>query len=293
MKPALRSITSNPQASFTVRKDVGANVYSMWHHHPEVELLIIRGGRGVQTIGDRTDNLNESCHMTLIGPYLPHTMSYDSRPGEQIVEAIVVHFKQALFTHELLSLPEMQPLQKLFSDIVYGLNITGSTLSELEPRMFQLYAADYFDRFFILLDILRLIARRRQDRTPIAGKGFIGHFSPQDNKRLDKIYQYTFEHYNKSINLTDLAEQVGFSSAAFCRYFKQQTGKTYVQFLTEVRIGHACRLLMEQELDVIQVCYACGYRHASNFYRHFIHIKGVTPLQYRRAYQRMEGKDEH
>ncbi|MDR0667422.1 MAG: AraC family transcriptional regulator [Prevotellaceae bacterium] len=287
MKPTLRSITSNPQASFSVRKDVGANVYSNWHHHSDIELLVIRGGRGVQTIGDRTDNLNESSHMTLIGPFLPHTMSYDSRPGEKIVEAIVVHFKQALFGSEWLNLPEMKPLQKLFSNIAYGLNIKGRTLAELEPRMFELYAADYFDRFFILLDILRVIARRKQDCEPIAGKGFVGHFSPQDNKRLDKIYQYTFAHYGESVNLAALAALTGFSREAFCRYFKQQTGKTYIEFLTEVRIGHACRLLMQQEMDVMEISYACGYNYASNFYRQFKQIKGVTPLQYRRAYQNM------
>jgi AraC-like DNA-binding protein len=287
MKPALRSITVNPQASFNVRKDVGANVYSLWHHHPEAELLIIRGGRGFQTIGDRTDSLNENSHMSLIGPYLPHIMNYDSKPDEQVVEAIVVHFKPEIFSKEFLELPEIHPLQELFNKMAYGLHITGHTLTELEPIMFQLYEADYFDRLFLLLDILHLIARRKKDCEQIAGAGFVGNYSPEKNKRLDKVYQYTFDNFKHDVNLDDLTALVGLSKEAFCRYFKQQTGKTYIEFLTEVRIGNACKMLMQNELDVMEISYACGYNYASNFYRQFKGIKGVTPLQYRKSYLNM------
>jgi len=286
MKPALRSITANPQSSFSVRKDVGANVYSMWHQHPDIELLIIRGGRGFQTIGDKTDSLNEQSHMTLIGPFLPHTLSYDSKPGKKEVEAIVVHFKEDLFRKALMESPEMHPLRELFTAMAYGLNITGGSLKELEPLMFQLYNANYFDRFFLLMRILHILAKRR-DYDPIAGAGFVGNYSPDNNKRLDKVYQYTFDNYRHDVNLQDVAELVGLSKEAFCRYFKQQTGKTYVEFLTEVRIGNACKMLMLNQLDVMEISYACGYNYASNFYRQFRGIKGVTPLQYRKSYLNM------
>ncbi len=287
MKPALRSITTNPQSSFSVRKDVGPNVYSQWHHHPEYELLIIRGGHGFQTIGDKTEGLDGSSRMTLIGPYLPHTMLYDSKPEEKEVEAIVVHFKEELFSRDFLKLPEMMPMRDLFSAMAHGLSITDKTREILEPLMFKLHESDYYDRFFILLKILYIIGQNKNDYKTIASPGFVENYSAENNKRIDKVYQYTFDNFKNDVKLMEVSRLVGLSKEAFCRYFKQQTGKTYVEFLTEVRIGNACKMLMQNELDVLEVSYACGYNYASNFYRQFKTIKGITPLQYRKSYLNM------
>jgi len=282
MKPVLRRFTANPQYSFHVRKDTGANVYSMWHHHPEVELVVIRGGKGVHTIGDKTDMLNEESHLMLMGPYLPHTMSYDSRPGEKPVEAVVVHFSENLFGREFMNMPEAELLRTLLAQSAYGLELKGTAARTLEKRMFELFDADLQDRMFILLDVLHKFAHAKYDT--VASRGFVGGYSQKENKRIDRIYQFTFDHFHRDINLDEVADHISLSKEAFCRYFKQKTGKTYVQFLTEVRIGNACKLLMQNDMTVLEVCYACGYNYPSNFYRQFKTVKGVTPLEYQKSY---------
>ena len=282
MKPVLRRFTTNPQYSFHVRKDVGANVYSMWHHHPELELLVIRGGKGMHTIGDKTDMLNGKLHLMLIGPYLPHTMLYDSMSGAKPVEAIVVHFNENLFGRNFMELPEAQLLSELIAKSAYGIELTDNAASALAQRMFDLFEADIQDRLFVLIDILHRLAR--SNYTLVASQGFVGGYSQKENKRIDKIYQFTFDNFHRDITLEETASSVHLSKEAFCRYFKQKTGKTYVKFLTEVRIGNACKLLMQNDMTVLEVCYACGYNYPSNFYRHFKAVKKVTPLEYQKSY---------
>ena len=284
MKPALRRVTRNPEYSFNVRKDIGPNtLYNLWHHHPEIELFLIRGGKGIQIVGDSTSNITEGCHMIITGPYLPHALSYERADEQKEVEAIVVHFFPDVLGAAFMDLPEMAPVKELFSLTTYGLSVKGETLAFLEKEMFTLYEADYSERLFILLKILHRIARDKEYDL-IASKGFTNSFSISDNSRINKIYNFTFKNFQKDISITDVADQLNLSKESFCRYFKQKTGKTYVQFLMEVRIGYACKLLMENELNVAEVCYACGYNNASNFHHQFKEFKGKTPIQYQKDY---------
>lgn len=285
MKPALRRITLNPEYSFNVRKDIGKQVYSMWHHHPEIEFFLIRGGKGLQIVGDKTSNINESCHMILIGPYLPHTIVYNNTPSEREVEAIVVHFNPDVFGNTFWNTPEMREIKALLSLTANGLEIYGKTLESMENQMFALYDADYPTRLIRFLEILHTIARGKE-YSVIASKGFAGDFSSRDNTRINKIYEFTFANFHRDITIEEASSELNLSKESFCRYFKLKTGKTYVQFLMEVRIGHACKLLMENEKNVAEVCFSCGYNNASNFHHQFKALKGKTPLQYQKDYMK-------
>ncbi|MPL87846.1 HTH-type transcriptional activator RhaS [bioreactor metagenome] len=284
MKPALRRVTRNPEFSFNVRKDTGPNSqYNLWHHHPEIEFLLIRGGKGIEIVGDNTRDITEGCHMIITGPYLPHAISYERADAGKEVEAIVVHFSPEVLGNTFLALPEMSPIKELFSLTTYGLSVKGNTLASMEQEMYALFEADYADRLLILLRILQRIAREKEYDL-IASKGFTNNFSFNDNSRINKIYNFTFNNFQRDISISDVADQLNLSKESFCRYFKQKTGKTYVQFLMEVRIGYACKLLMENEMNVAEVCYACGYNNASNFHHQFKEFKGKTPLQYQKDY---------
>lgn len=283
MKPALRRITINPEYSFSVRKDTGAQVYSMWHHHPEIELFLIRGGKGLQIVGDKTSTITESCHMIITGSYLPHTLVYNNGSSGREVEAIVVHFNPQMFGQVFLDMPEMNQIKELLEKTTFGLEIKGATLERMEKMMFELHEADYATRLILLLRLLHTIAREKEYDV-IASTGFAGDFSKRDNSRINKIYQFTFDNFQRGITIDEIASQLHLSKESFCRYFKLKTGKTYIEFLMEVRIGHACKLLMENEMNVAEVCFACGYNNASNFHHQFKAIKGKTPFQYQRDY---------
>ena len=283
MKPLLRRITLNPECSFNVRKDTGEQVYSMWHHHPEIELFLIRGGKGIQIIGDNTTNINESCHAIMVGSFLPHTIVYNNEYSDKEVEAFVIHFDPNMFGKTFLEMPELQLIQNLLKETSYGLLIQGDSLAYMEKQMEAMYLADYPMRLFLLLQLLQKIAIDKNYEV-IASAGFAGNFSSRDNTRINNIYQFTFDNFSRDISIDEVASQLKLSRESFCRYFKLKTGKTYIQFLMEVRIGYACKLLMENEKNVTEICYACGYNNASNFHHQFKMIKGKTPLQYQKEY---------
>lgn len=285
MKPALRRVTPHTCCSFNVRKDKGANIYSysMWHYHPEIELLFIRQGKGLQIIGDKTGKICNTKHFVLIGSHLPHTIAYENNSSKTEAEAIVVHFNEDFLGSDFMGLPEMECIRELFKFSQRGLSITGETVDIAENLMFKMADSPPSERLLLLLQILHEIAIRREFK-PIASEGFAYNYSDLDNSRINRIYRFTFENFKRNINITDAADLLKLSKESFCRYFKQKTGKTYFQFLTEVKIGHACKLLMENELNVTEICIACGYKNASNFHHQFKEIVKKTPLQYQKEY---------
>ncbi|MDD6209992.1 MAG: AraC family transcriptional regulator [Bacteroidales bacterium] len=285
MKPALRRVTPHTSCSFNIRKDKGANIYmySMWHYHPEVELLFISGGKGIQIVGDKTDNISEPQHLIMLGSHLPHTIAYDNISEQNEAEAIVIHFNEDFLGKDFLNLPEMENICELFRIARVGLSIKGETLTEIGTIMAQMLDASPVKRLFSLLQILQIIAEQKE-YSFIASEGFACDYSGIDNSRISKIYRFTFENFSSDISVTKAADQLRLSKESFCRYFKQKTGKTYFQFLTEVRIGHACKLLMENEMNVTEICAACGYKNASNFHHQFKEIVKKTPLQYQKEY---------
>ncbi|HRP37610.1 MAG TPA: AraC family transcriptional regulator, partial [Candidatus Dojkabacteria bacterium] len=104
-----------------------------------------------------------------------------------------------------------------------------------------------------------------------------------DINRSNLVYNYTLINFDKEISLREIASVCNLTPTYFCRYFKQMTNRTYNDFLTEVRIGHACRLLLENKLTTEFIGYECGFNNASNFFRQFRKLKGVTPLAYKNS----------
>lgn len=283
MKPVLRSFSFHPERSFLVRKDTGAPTYSMWHQHPEIELFLIRGGQGGMMIGDHEIPIDGSCQMLILGSNLPHTMSYGNRPGEKDVEAIVVHLSPVVFG-AFYELPEMEPIRNMLKTAERGIYVKGDTLSRMEQEMFALVNDDPTSSMIRLLNILHTLSTS-QDVDYVASQGYTSmHSRKTDSSRMDKIYTFVLENYHRDISVQEVADIIHFAKGSFCRYFKQRTGKTFMDFLIEVRIGNACKLLMENEMNVNEIAYACGYNNISNFFHQFKALKGCSPSRYQKNY---------
>lgn len=283
MKPILRRVTINPQCSFSVRRDAGAALVNNWHYHPEIELLLISQSGGTQIIGDKTATLYTPHHLVLIGPYLPHTFIHDEKYITPEVAhkttATVAHFFEDSFGKGFMELPEMTAIKELLSISKYGLQIVGKTLKKVVPMMQKLPEASFTERMLLMMQILHHIADE-QEYEVITSKGFAGTYSTNDDERINKIYQYTFNNFHRVIKIEEVAAEANLAKESFCRYFKQKIRKTYLQFLMEIRIGHACRLLIEKDWSVAEIAYACGYNNISNFHHQFKKIAGKSPLLY-------------
>lgn len=287
MKPQFHKVPVKIQNSYSARHDKLPNFGTVWHYHPELELHYVIKGEGVRLIGDNISNFSAG-EIILLGQNLPHTWrcreEYFEHNPELSIEAVVIHFLPDCLGPHLLQLPEAYLLPRLFEKAQTGMLINGSARESLASLMLAAVNATNLDRLIILLTMLKILAETT-DFKPIATfQQVIPKNSEPDNVRLNKVWTYTLTHYKKEISLEEIAAVANLSVTSFCRYFKLLTKKTYYDFLIEIRVSHACRLLIENMLPTEVVCFECGFNNVSNFYRHFKKVTGLTPLLYKRQY---------
>ncbi|WP_343702527.1 AraC family transcriptional regulator [Chitinophaga sp.] len=282
MKPALRQMTATPNLSFTVRKDVGMQMVNNWHYHAEIELLFIRSSAGTWLIGDHIGHFKTG-DVVMTGSNLPHCFRHEAAHMEN-GETICVKFMPEMLGEYFMNLPESKDIRTLFARAANGLRLEG-TIREHAGRLIEQMLEDTPGRRMVsLLLLLQDIADSR-DCVPLSSTGFMQSPGPvTDEERVKTIFEYTMRHYREKISLDTVAGLLHMTRPSFCRFFKNRTRKTYVQFLMEVRIGHACKLLVEDEKTVSEIGYECGYNNISHFNHQFKFITNKKPLEYKRDY---------
>ncbi len=286
MKPKLLKISLTPQQSFGARFDSVPYFFNEWHFHPEIELVYIHKGTGTEFIGNCIQPFKAG-DMLLVGSNVPHLWRCDEKYFKQHsllkAESTVVHFLPELLGNEFLQLPENKPVKMLFEKAKLGLKISKHTKAEVLNKMQQLLLAKGSTRMLLLLDILYTLSASK-DLKPILSKDFELSFKQNESERMNTIIQYISKNFSKKISLNNVAALVHMSPESFCRYFKTRTKRTFSNFLLEVRINHACKLLIETEKPINMLCYESGFNNFSNFNRYFKKMKGDTPLKFRVKY---------
>jgi AraC-like DNA-binding protein len=287
MKPAFLKIATQPEKSFSVRIDKVPYFFNQWHYHPELELTLIRKGSGTRLVGDSVQHFSEN-DLTLVGSNLPHLWRSDElyfreEPG-LFSEAAVIHFREDLWGKEFLALPEMRSIRDLLDKARRGLKITGYTRTEVSRLMDQMLALSGPERLIMLLSILNQIALS-QELEVLSGVHFGNSYQELDAQRINQIYSYTLNHFSRPITLEEIAAVASISPYSFCRYFKSKTRKTFFQFLNEIRIGHARKLLMEDKFSVSQIALESGFPNLAYFNRKFKEVTQLTPMKYRQQFK--------
>ncbi|HLR37330.1 MAG TPA: AraC family transcriptional regulator [Chitinophagaceae bacterium] len=287
MKAQFHMIPAMLQGSYTVKHEIKKAFDPTWHYHPELELHYVIRGHGKRFIGNNIDNFSDG-ELLFIGENVPHTwkcdQDYFSSKSLKNVEAIVIQFRKDFLGDVFLDLPESHLIPQLFEKAKEGMVIHGKAKSQLKNLMKQSLNAEGLDRIIHMLSILKILATNK-DFTPIS---FPGKFNLSKDtfakQRLDRVYKYTITNYMEDITLDDISSISNLSTTSFCRYFKAMTKMTYYDFLTKIRIKHACKLLIDDSHPTNIICYECGFNNISNFYRHFKRITGLTPKEYQRSY---------
>ncbi len=287
MKPLYRKIPAKLESSFSARHDVMPNFGNVWHYHEELELHYTIRGEGVRFIGDNISSFAPG-EIILVGEKLSHAWRcrdeyYENNP-EYNIEAIVLQFLPDCMGKQLLQLPESYLLPKLFEKAKSGLIVKGETKNRVAELMHHCVEETGFGKVIALLQILQVIAESDECETIVKTQTTFHQSNEADNIRLNNIFNHTHAHYKEDITLEDVANIANLSITSFCRYFKTMTRKTYYDFLVEIRISHACRLLVENKLPTEVICFECGFNNVSNFYRHFKKVMGLTPLEYKKRY---------
>jgi AraC-like DNA-binding protein len=259
----------------------------VWHYHPELELHYVLKGEGVRFIGDSVRNFS-SGEMILMGENLPHTWRCHEKYFEENscchVEAVVLQFLPTCLGRDFLLLPEAFLIPRLFEKAKRGLIIGGEKKSRVAHLLSRALKASDVDRLILLLSILKVLATGVDDDETITSTYTFNQSNATEMARLDKIYSYALANYKKEISLGSIASIANMSETSFCRYFKLMTNKTFSEFLTEIRISHVCRALVENKLPTEVICFESGFNNISNFYRHFKRVTDLTPYEYKTKY---------
>lgn len=282
MKAFLEKIPLPVDQSFSIKTDISKKFYNQWHYHPEIELVYIVDGNGTALIGDGIINIKKN-DLILIGSNVPHMLRSDeetSFENMQITETTTIHFTRDIL-ESFLQLPENKEIIHLLEKSNLGLNISGSTKENVIAILKSISFKKKTQRLISLLEILNILAENGEYQS-ISGHTLKLFLNKQDENRLNRIYHYTLNNFHREITLKEIADVIHLAPNAFCRYFKSRTKKRYSQFLLEVRVSHACKLLKETDLNIGVISFESGFMNLSNFNRHFKLITGKTPLKYKR-----------
>ncbi|HSC38942.1 MAG TPA: helix-turn-helix transcriptional regulator [Chitinophagaceae bacterium] len=286
MRPQLLKVSREPMHSFSVRKDLVPYVNNRWHYHPEIELIHFKKGEGTQFIGDNIKRF-KSGDVVLVGAYLPHYWRFDDVYFEEAStmgsDVCVAHFCEDFWGSQFLQLPENVPLRSILEKAKRGLQVTGKTRERVAQLLEELLATDGAHRITLLIESLLTIGNCKQ-LEELSSIGFKHDLLEAENDRVNAIYEYSLKNFKRSIQLEEIASVANISPNSFCRYFKSRTRKTYSQFLIEIRVGHACKLLIENNLSIKQLCYESGFNNFTSFHKYFKLITGKSPLCYQKEF---------
>ncbi|HTE34078.1 MAG TPA: helix-turn-helix domain-containing protein [Chryseolinea sp.] len=286
MRPQLLKVCKEPQYSFSVRRDLVPYINNRWHYHTEVELIHFKKGEGTQFIGDSIKPFKTG-DVVLVGSNLPHYWRFDDsyfeEDEEKTADVRVSHFCENFWGSQFLQLPENIHIRGLLEKAKRGLQITGRTRQKVADLLESLLHTDNNHRIILLMEALNTIAGCKQVTT-LSSIGFKYDLVENEKDRINAIYDYSLKNFKRSIQLDEIASVANISPNSFCRYFKSRTRKTYSQFLIEIRVGHACKLLIENNLSIKQLCYESGFNNFTSFHKYFKLITSKSPLTYQKEF---------
>lgn len=290
MKQPLRKDLEPVAASFIVKKLVEPHFDPNWHFHPQYQLFLVEEGTGTRFIGDSIKPFGPG-DLVFLGPNLPHLWRSDQiyfdRQSELKTRGIVVYFTEDFLGNDFFARQEMAPIRQLLDQARQGLEWTKHTRSRAETALHHLTnQAVGFDRVLSLLALLNDLSRATDYRY-LTSPGYTNTVKPTETDRMQLVHDYVLGHFPDDLSLDTIADLAGMTSPAFCRYFKTRANKTFSEFVSEVRIGHACKLLMNGKLNITQISFESGFRTLSNFNRQFKDITGQTPSAYVKTYRQL------
>ncbi|HWK57092.1 MAG TPA: AraC family transcriptional regulator [Parapedobacter sp.] len=283
MDPVARPIPILPTQSFAVKHLKGEDCDIPYHVHDAHELILIRSGSGSFYVGNAIRRF-QAGDVFLLAPGVPHWFRCERQSADSLYgyEFIVLQFYKSFLGEQYFDLPEHGRLKRLFSTAGLALSFNGLTKDTLAEWLLSMPQAIGYRRLMVVLWILATLGNK-PDSTSLQ-QAIATDIELGGKESMDRIQHFVRERLRERIYLEDAAALLHMSVATFCRYFKQCTGRTFVEFVQEIRIAHACDLLRATPLPVQQVCRDSGFHSVAHFIRVFKRSKGLTPHQFRGAF---------
>jgi AraC-like DNA-binding protein len=292
MKPLLKIIDTQQHEAFQLLRVDESFFFPSWHFHPEYEIMLVLEGRGIRFVGDSIERF-EPGDLVFLGKDIPHFYRSDEEYylGKSLerAKALVVYFKEDFLGDAFWNLADTAMLKKLFSDAKRGVRFQGTAKEEISEKVKEL--SEHSAGISKVIDLLSIfqIMSGAETYDVLSSRGFAPYPVKSECERMNQVYSYILDNYTKSPSLAEVACHANMSVVAFCKYFKSRTNKTYTRFLNEIKIGNACKLLIEDRLSISQICFKTGFNNLTHFNSQFKRSMGHTPTRYQQ--QHFEGSN--
>jgi len=257
-----------------------------WHIHNEFEIIYVRNGYGERFVADNMESFHNH-DVTIVGHCIPHYMKsapeYEKGDTSMRVNGVIIQFEEDFMSHAINNYADLSHIKNLLEDSKRGVNFPFPESVEIISSIEQLPNSKGTMRIINLLHLLDLMANFKNKRY-LGSMHFCQTISLQKSPRMEKIITFITNHYKEQIDLNEISSIAAMSASSFCRFFKEKSGKTLTEFILDLRIGYACKLLIEDKLDIVQICLESGFNSITHFNRIFKRKTGVTPTEYKKQF---------
>lgn len=255
-----------------------------WHYHPEFELLLITNGSGKRLVGDHGENFKTK-DLVLLGGYLPHAWIPDTKylreDSTENCESIYIQFKKEFFGSHFIEIPEFKGIKRVLNDAKRGIKIKGKHKNIIASYLTEIPNLTAIDQLLKLIKILDLIHLSGYDI--LASEDYFKKNSYFKSTRILKVHEFLIENYKKEISVELCATLVNMTIPSFCRFFKNETGYTFTNYLNKIRIDFAKKLLANTNIQIKEISFECGYNSVPYFNKQFKKIEGISPFSFRKS----------
>ncbi len=256
------------------------------HQHKEFELNFIEKGKGVRRIvGDSVEEIGDYELVLLGGEDLEHVWEQGRCKSKDIRE-ITIQFSGDIFGNDLISKNQFTSIRRMLKRADHGLSFSVSSIMKVYSTLDTI--ANEPNRFVQLLKVMYVLYELSisDDAKVLASSSFAHTERSTESRRVQKVKQYINDHYAEPLKLADLAELVGMSPVAFSRFFRQRTNRTLSDYIVDIRLGYAARMLVDSSKNISEICYECGFNNLSNFNRTFKAKRNYTPRDFRAMFKK-------
>ncbi|MDP2560044.1 AraC family transcriptional regulator [Psychrobium sp. 1_MG-2023] len=254
-----------------------------WHYHPEFEICLTLNSQGVRYVGDHIEKYFDY-DLVLVGPDLPHTWHSEKNPDASIQVIHVAQIPADWLESMLTENPELRGLSPLLYQAALGIKYSLDCAKEAHQLFLNIEKCDPVSRHINLLQLLQLMVNDKHSQ-PLS-KSTYNFTSKIDASmiKIDRVIDYIHHHYTDKITADEMAQLAHMSTNHFHRFFKKRTERTLTEFINQLRIGKACKLLINSATPIAVISDTCGFNNTSNFNRRFLLLKSCTPRQFRQKF---------
>jgi AraC-like DNA-binding protein len=256
------------------------------HNHPEFELTYVTGSAGTRIVGDSTRRYTGD-DLVLIGPYLFHKWNDEDQQGTALhpCRVITIQFDMHLFDKALLNKKPFAAIQQMLLTSGRGIRFFGKSLEKAKESIIRLTSAKGIESATEFLMLMDSLANAKHQEL-LASEGFNANPVQVNSKRLHAAYQFIRLHFHESgLKMSDVAAELNLGDSAFSHFFKKATNRSFSDYLIELRIEHACKLLIESDEQISRIAFLSGFNNMANFNRQFRQMRDCAPMKFRKMFQ--------